>query len=160
MNNSPVVVGISDAAIVTPPQELITYALGSCVGICLYERHIRLAGMAHILLPTRADAIDQKNLYKFADSACSQLLQDMIRMGADRALITAKIAGGARMFSTVGSLAGIGERNIEATKAALQKQRISIVAEDVGKDYGRTIIFHAATGLLTVKTVKYGITVI
>lgn len=160
MKNSPVVVGIAEAGIVTHPQELITYALGSCVGICLYERNLRLAGMAHILLPTKADAIDQKNPYKFADSACSLLLRDMMSMGADRSYITAKIAGGARMFSTGGNIEGIGDRNITAVRSALRQHRIRIVAEDVGKDYGRTIIFHAHDGTLTVKTVKYGITVI
>lgn len=160
MKNNPVVVGIADAGIVTHPQELITYALGSCVGICLYERHLRLAGMAHILLPAKADAIDRKNPYKFADSACSLLLQDMMRMGAERSYITAKIAGGARMFSTGGNIEGIGERNIAAVRAALHQHKIRIIAEDVGKDYGRTIIFHASNGMLTVKTVKYGITVI
>lgn len=160
MNNSPVVVGIAQGEVVRQPSELITYALGSCVGVCLYDKKHHIAGLAHILLPIRSEALDQKNPYKFADSGCRLLRQRMILMGAEADQITAKIAGGARMFATDSKTESIGERNIKAVREALHRCGIQILAEDVGKDYGRTITFKSSSGSLHVKSIKYGIKII
>ena len=64
MNSNPVIVGIAQGAVVAKPRELVSYALGSCVGVCLYDRNSNIAGMAHILLPSYKDARDQTNPYK------------------------------------------------------------------------------------------------
>ena len=77
MKNSPVIVGIAQAGVAKRPRELITYALGSCVSICLFDRKNYIAGMAHILLPHQEDAIDRQNPYKFADRGCEELLRAM-----------------------------------------------------------------------------------
>ena len=108
MKNSPVIVGIAQAGVAKRPRELITYALGSCVSICLFDRKNYIAGMAHILLPHQEDAIDRQNPYKFADRGCEELLRAMTACGAGREYITAKLAGGARMFTTSNTSEGIG----------------------------------------------------
>ena len=83
------------------------------------------------------------------------MLRIIIREGATRARIKAKIAGGAQMFafSTENDLLRVGTKNVEAVKAELLKLRIPIVAEDTGKNYGRTIEFYPETEELLVKAV-------
>jgi len=80
----------------------------------------------------------------------------MIKEGAKASKIVSKIAGGAAMFavsSESGDIMKIGERNVDATKKTLLKMGITILAEDTGLNYGRTIIFDSVTGELTIKAV-------
>ena len=155
------VVGIAEGKVVRSPGELITYALGSCVGICLYDRTCSVAGMVHILLPYKKTAVNQSNPYKFADTAIIALVKDMERCGANVRRMTAKIAGGAKMFERSDTFKGevdetqIGQRNVEAVREVLRELRIPIIADDTGDRLGRTITFSAETGQLTVKTVRW-----
>ncbi len=154
-----IVVGISDLNIAQKGDLLVTYALGSCVGICLYDPVTKTAGLSHIMLPTIADFSSSNTVReKFADTAIEILLQKMLNMGAQKLRIRAKIAGGAQMFSNISnmSLAGIGERNVIAVKQELLRLRIPIVAEDTGRDYGRTVFFDADEGIMKVKSVNKG----
>lgn len=155
-----VTVGISDLNVVKAPDILVTFALGSCVGICLYDARVKVAGLSHIMLPSSQQmaSIAATQPMKFADSAVALLVQKMERAGASRAHMTAKIAGGAQMFAAMSTtaIANIGERNIIAVKAALAQQHIPIVAEDCGKNYGRTQYFSASDGVMLIKSVKKG----
>lgn len=150
-------VGISDLNVVRAPDSLVTFALGSCVGICLYDRVTKVAGLSHIMLPTNTNH-DTKQAYRFADTALPILVQKMVAMGAAKARLTAKIAGGASMFSGMpsGALSHIGERNAAAVKEALGKLGIPIIADDTGKNYGRTVYFYADTGVMQVKSANKG----
>lgn len=159
MNNT-IIVGIAEGKIVFQNDILVTYALGSCVGICLYEPKVRVAGMVHILLPNQKDALQQNNPYKFADSGIVRIIESMERYGAKRIRIVAKIAGGAEMFKTAETRTGIGNRNIIAVKETLHKLRIPIIAEHVGSNYGRSIWFSCKDGSLKVKSVNNGIQII
>ena len=151
-------VGISDLNIARSPDVLVTFALGSCVGICLYDRVKKIAGLSHIMLPSSGNNKDPKQAYRFADTAIAILVQKMAAAGADRRRLTAKIAGGARMFATVSnsSLANIGQRNVTAVKETLLHLGIPIVADDTGKDYGRTVYFYAEDGRMQVKSANRG----
>jgi chemotaxis protein CheD len=149
-----VVVGIADQNIATPPDLLVTYALGSCVGICLYDPLRHLAGLAHILLPEAAAFRDTDHDFKYADTAIEALIKAMEKQGSSRYVMTAKIAGGANMFAFTG--VSIGERNIEAVKKELHKLGIKIIAEDVGSNYGRTIEFNPENGDLLIKAIYKG----
>lgn len=156
-----IVVGISDYNIATTGDVLVTYALGSCVGICLYDPVSKIAGLSHIMLPTITDFSDSnlKNQPgKYADTAIELLLQKMLDSGVVRIRLRAKIAGGAQMFAPVNNtnLAGIGERNVLAVKKELARLKVPIIAEDIGKNYGRTVYFGADDGLMTVKSVNKG----
>ena len=149
-------VGISDMKIVNAPESLITYALGSCVGICIIDKSAQIAGMAHILLPynKNGDKGDKTEVYKYADTGIAEMIRQMERLGGLKSRMIAKIAGGAKMFDIKGSstIGSIGERNIGAVKETLQKLKIRLIAEDVGKNYGRTIIFDSDSGDLTIKS--------
>lgn len=150
-----VIVGIAEGKIAKGNQVLVSYALGSCVGICLYDRQAHIAGMAHIILPGREYAAHADNVYKFADEGISELVKQMIHMGARGAGLVAKIAGGSRMFGTSMGTMDIGDRNVEAVKCALAHEGIRLVAQDTGKNYGRTILFYAENGRLEVNTVRH-----
>lgn len=153
--SSLIVVGISDQRVTRSPDILITYALGSCVGICLHDAALRIAGLAHILLPTAIGGTSQTDLFKYADTAIETMLGCMERQGCSRYRITAKIAGGAAMFATTGI--GIGERNIGRVKLELERLNLRLLAEDTGLNYGRTVEFNPETGAMTVKSVGRGI---
>ncbi|MEG1754484.1 MAG: chemotaxis protein CheD, partial [Christensenella sp.] len=116
---STITVGIADINIAKNEDILVTYALGSCVGICLYDSQIKLAGLAHIMLPSSLQLVNVTNQpYKFADTGIKELLKMMKVNGANPMRLRAKIAGGAQMFAalTNSSLANIGGRNTEAVK--------------------------------------------
>lgn len=146
-------VGISDMKIANAPEGLISYALGSCVGICIIDKATQIAGMAHVMLPYNNNN-DKSNIFKYADTGIAEMIRQMELLGCLRSRMIAKIAGGAKMFDIKGSstIGSIGERNIAATKETLQKLKIKLLAEDVGENYGRTIIFDSNTGNLTIKS--------
>jgi chemotaxis protein CheD len=150
-------VGISDWKITTPPNGLVIYALGSCVGIFLYDRTKKIAGLSHIMLPDGKNSGDGTlNRMKYADTAIPDMLAKMISMGASKAIIRAKIAGGAVMFKLGNDRFNIGERNVIAVKTALQALSIPIMAQDCGKDFGRTMIVSAEDGSVIIKSANKG----
>lgn len=144
--------------IASPPDNLITYALGSCVGICLLDTNVHVGGLAHIMLPEGKVVPGDKNVSKFADTAIPELVKRMEKLGARRARMKAKIAGGAKMFEIMSSsnsaMWQIGERNVASVKKALQMLAIPIMAQDILLDYGRTVSFNPATGIMTVKAIN------
>lgn len=150
-----IVVGIADGKVALDKQILVSYALGSCVGVCLYDRRRKIAGMAHIVLPDMQEAVAGDNPYKFAKEGIERLIKDMERRGARRKELIAKIAGGATMFKVEGVQWQIGKLNVEAVKRTLVLERITVKGEDTGKDYGRTIRFFAEDGTLEIKTMRH-----
>lgn len=152
-----IIVGMADSAVAKKPEKLTTLGLGSCIGISLYDKRNCIGGMVHIMLPSVENARAKDNRAKFADTGIPDLVDSMIKQGAAKHHLTAKIAGGARMFSfSSSSNLNIGERNLAATKEMLAKLRIKIVAADTGENYGRTIILDTETGQLTVKSALKG----
>ncbi len=151
-------VGISDLNVARAPDTLVTFALGSCIGICLYDNVTKVAGLSHIMLPTSGGKADGQ-AYRYADTAIPILVQKMLAMGASKARMKAKIAGGAQMFGSATSnsaIGNIGKRNVDAVHQALARQGIQIIAEDTGKNYGRTVYFYADTGIMQVKAANRG----
>ena len=147
------VVGIADMKIAKGMGMLVTYALGSCIGICLYDPAIRLAALVHIMLPLNMET-GRKSPMKYADTGICGTLLEMERRGASRPRLTAKIAGGARMFDVGGggSLGNIGQRNIESVHMTLKREGIRLLKEDVGGTTARTLLFDAATGQCCVRS--------
>ncbi len=137
------------------PTLLVTLGLGSCVGVALYDSINRIGGLIHIMLPENNS---QSNLAKYADTGIPQMITEMLKKGAKKRNMIAKIAGGARMFQIESDNASmkIGERNIEAVHKILKKEGIEIVAEDVGEDFGRTVKFSTVSGDVLVRSYKRG----
>lgn len=147
-----VTVGIADLNVVRNSDTVCTYALGSCVGICLYDKELKIAGLAHIMLPWSKDAsIPNDNMRRYADTGITELIQKMLANGARKPKLTAKIAGGAQMFATNSAVFNIGDRNVDAVKKVLATYNIPIIAEETGSNFGRTVFFHADTGIMEIR---------
>ena len=151
-------VGMADLNICISPNGITTLGLGSCVGIALRDPQTGIGGLAHIMLPDSTQIQNNSNIPKFADTGIDELIRRVVAAGASRARLVSKIAGGAQMFAAMSnsSIANIGDRNVSAVKQWLAMLRIPIVAEDTGKDYGRTLFFDAATGTMRIKSAKLG----
>ena len=151
---SKITIGIADMKMAQSSGMLITYALGSCIGICLYDQKIKLGALIHIMLPLNMEP-GRKNTMKYADTGIRETLKMMEAKGASRSRITAKIAGGAKMFEIKGgSLSNIGQRNIESVHNTLKREGIKLLQEDVGGTVARTLLFDVGTGLGCVR--RYG----
>jgi len=148
-------VGMADMNLCSAPDAITTLGLGSCVGIVLYDATKKLCGMVHVMLPDSTQIKNNQNRAKFADTGIEALLEALLKQGANRRCITAKIAGGAQMFAftTNNDMLRVGERNVEATKRKLAQLGIPILAEDTGLTYGRTIEFFPENGNLIIKAV-------
>ncbi|MDR0991303.1 MAG: chemotaxis protein CheD [Ruminococcus sp.] len=146
------IVGIADLNTGKDGDVIVTYALGSCVGISLWDEEKKQGGLVHIMLPTsRESSNPQDNYRKYADTGINELIQALAMKGSPKNKLVAKIAGGAKMFATNSAIFNIGERNVESVKRYLQLNRIPLKASDTGLDYGRTVFFHTDTGVLEVK---------
>ncbi|QMV40146.1 chemotaxis protein CheD [Cohnella cholangitidis] len=153
-------VGMADLNIADGGAVLKTTGLGSCVGLTLYDPHLRLGGMAHIMLPSSDIAREgQLNIAKYADTAVPELLLRMKSKGAVIGRLVAKMAGGAQMFAFMGGTdtMRIGPRNVEATKLALEQFAIPLLSEDTGGNYGRTVELDSHTGIFSIRSVQFGV---
>lgn len=148
-------IGIAEHKIARAPDRLSTLGLGSCVGLILYDAVNKIGGMVHIMLPNAPNTTGY-NQSKFADTAVDELIRLLVQAGAMRARLTAKLAGGAHMFSTTcnADFMNVGERNIQVCKKKLKEHSIRILAEDTGSTSGRSIEFCCETGQLQVRTVS------
>lgn len=148
-------VGMADMNTCTTPNAITTLGLGSCVGIVLYDPGKKISGMVHIMLPDSTKIKNNSNIAKFADTGIDELIRQVVKCGASRSALVAKIAGGSQMFAfnSNNDMLRVGERNVEATKQKLQELKIPIIAEDTGSNYGRTIEFYPENGELLIKSV-------
>lgn len=155
-------VGMADLNTIKSPGILTTLGLGSCVGIALYDKNKKIAGLAHIMLPSSEEIKNNTKKAKFADTGIELLIERMISIGSNKRSITAKIAGGSQMFNfnSNSDVLKVGKRNVEATKKKLRELNIPIIGEDTGGNYGRTIELSAEDGLLLIKTIGHGTQVI
>ena len=136
-------VGIGVLKIVAAPEKLRT-VLGSCVGITLFDLHLRIAGLAHSILPQGSEEIEE--LGKFADQAVDNLVVQLTALGASKTRLRAKLVGGAAMFETANNGTQLGRRNVEAARRRFQAHDIPIIAEAVGGTKGRKVLVDPDTG--------------
>ena len=143
--NDKITVGIADMKMAKGSGVLITYALGSCIGLCFEDPVLHLGALLHVMLPMNMEA-GRKNAFKYADTGIRETLRQMTGKGAQKSRITV-IAGGAKMFEVNGgSLGNIGQRNIESVHTILRQEGIRLTAEDVGGKVARTLLFDVASG--------------
>ena len=165
-------VGMADLKACKCPDALTTLGLGSCVGVALYDKTTKIAGLVHVMLPdsTKVRKIggllhcmlpdstqfrNNSNIAKFADTGIDELIRQMKALGAVDTRIVAKIAGGAQMFANRSNSEAlrVGERNVIAVKAKLKSLNISILSQDCGENFGRTVEFYSETGDYVIKAV-------
>ena len=145
--NEKLTVGIADMKMTQGTGNLITYALGSCIGLCFYDPALKLGALLHIMLPLNMEA-GRTHPMKYADTGIRETVRMMESKGASRSRMVVKIAGGAKMFEVGGNsaLGNIGLRNIESVRTILRRENLRLVAEDVGGTIARTLSLDVATG--------------
>ena len=151
-------VGMADYKVGRAPASLISYGLGSCVGVTLYDSSTKVGGLLHIMLPDSTQARSNENPAKFADTGIPLMLNEIIALGAVRSRVVAKIAGGSQMFKFANAtdIMRVGERNAQAVKVVLKDLNIRIIADDTGGNYGRTVELQLETGVYRIKTIDKG----
>jgi chemotaxis protein CheD len=149
-------VGIGEYSVAGHPGRLIAPALGSCVGVALWDPNTRRGGLAHVMLPTPVSMSVNPESGRFASWAVPSLIELMIDAGSPRNRLVAKIAGGAAMFGDDPTGQGLGDRNVAEVKYQLRLAHIPVLAEDVGGRHARTVELHLDSGLLVVRSYNFG----
>lgn len=126
---------------------VITTVLGSCISACLWDRRVQLGGMNHFMLPDN-DSADRSGRY--GSYAMELLINEMLKKGARRETMQAKIFGGAQVMRGFATM-NVGERNTAFVIDYLRAERIPVVSEDVLDIFPRKVCFFPATGKAMVK---------
>ena len=154
MSKKRLIVHVSDAKFSNDLADiLVTYSLGSCIGVCLYDLATNIGGMLHYQLPSStidADKAKEKP-FMFADTGMKIVVQKMLSAGANRKRMQVKIAGGASMKTGLKGF-DIGKRNHLAIRKILWKNGMFIDAEDVGGSSPRNMYMNIANGFVTVRS--------
>jgi chemotaxis protein CheD len=151
------IVEIGRLKVVNSPMILVGTALGSCIGLMLYDERHGVAGLAHIMLPVSIDGRRDRLPAKFADQAIPLMLEWIATLGGEKACCRAKLAGGAQMFyGGDNAFSQVGVRNVQAVKARLTENSVPVVAEDTGGDYARTVEFNTENFQVLVKSITHG----
>jgi len=150
-------VGVGELAIARHPQYLMTPALGSCVGLCMWDPALKQGGLAHIMLPTTLESTTPDTERRFASFAVTELVHLLHKAGSPRRRLVAKMAGGATMFRAEGTMAHIGERNAAEVRRQLGLLNVPLIAEDTGERHARTVELRLDTGEMLVRSYLYGV---
>ena len=150
---SQIIVGISDLKVSGNIRDvLITYALGSCIGVAVYDPYVKVGGLLHFMLPD--SSLDgnkaQKNPAMFADTGIPLLFKSCYKLGAKKKRMIVKVAGGASILDNTNYFR-IGKKNITALRKMFWRNNVLIDSEDTGKNYNRTVELHISDGKVLVK---------
>ena len=130
---------------------VIMTVLGSCIAACLWDSKMQVGGMNHFMLPD-GDALDVSGRY--GSYAMELLINEMLKLGARRETMQAKIFGGAQVMHNFTTM-NVGERNTQFVVSYLRTERIPIISEDVMDIYPRKVVFFPATGKAMVKRLAH-----
>lgn len=150
---STLTVSISDMAMSTTPEDVIvTYSLGSCLGVTAYDPKTRIGGMVHCLLPSSVAAKDKARArpYMFVNTGVAMMVRKLVESGADKRRLVFKAAGGANMRSDDFFLTGA--RNFEALEKLLDRNKVTLAAKDVGGTVPRTMFLYLDTGRVVIRS--------
>lgn len=145
--------GIAEMMIVKKPNTLKTI-LGSCVGLCLWDKEKQTMGVVHIMLPCKRKETTGDEA-KYADTAVGTLVRELLKAGIKTEKLTAKIAGGASMFSKImpSTSINIGQQNYETVMKKLQELNIPVIAKDIGGENGRRLVCNPENGNVAIRII-------
>lgn len=133
---------------------LLVTVLGSCVSACLRDRVTGIAGMNHFMLPDQGTSSSDRLMpARFGTHAMELLINDMLKLGANRRSLEAKVFGGGNVLDGM-TKANIGQRNAGFVRAFLAQENIPIVAEDLGADIARKVYFFTDSGKVLIKKIR------
>jgi len=149
-----IVVGIADMAVSNDSgADLVTYSLGSCLGVAVYDPVVHVGGLLHLMLPDstlnagRAEA----RPFAFVDTGIPRLFHAIYGLGGVKERLRVRVAGGAQ-FLDANKFFNIGKRNIAATREILARNGVNLTVEDVGGSASRTMRLHLADGAVSIDT--------
>ena len=153
-----IVVGVSDLKVSNEIDNmLVTYSLGSCIGVAIYDPIAKVAGLLHFMLPE--SSLDrnkaQNSPYMFADTGIPMLFKSTYEYGAQKKRMKVIVAGGSQVLDQDGYF-NIGKRNYAAVRKILWKNNVMIDYEDVGGNNNRTIKMAVKDGRTTLKVSGLG----
>ncbi len=148
------VVGVSDFRVSSDINEtIVTYALGSCLGITIYDPVVRVGGLLHVMLPlSKADPEKAKAKPEmYVDTGLTLILDKIYKLGARKGNLEISVAGGASMKNGAkGDYFKIGKRNFTVFRKLLWKNGFMIDSQDVGGQKARTMALRMADGKITI----------
>jgi chemotaxis protein CheD len=147
------IVDIADLKVARDPHvDLVTYSLGSCIGVVIWDPEVRVGGLLHYMLPQSSISPEKAraNPAMFADTGIPQLFRSAYELGAVKKRLIVKIAGGSSLLDDNGTF-NIGKRNYIILRKIFWKNGILIDAEDVGGSISRTVRLQVGTGRVTVR---------
>ncbi|TFG35266.1 MAG: chemotaxis protein CheD [Desulfobacterales bacterium] len=148
-----VTVGISDMKVSNNVKEtLITYSLGSCIGVLIWDPLVKVGGLLHYMLPdSRLDKDRaQQRPYMFADTGIPALFKECYSLGAVKGRLIVKVVGGSQILDSTG-LFSIGKRNYQMLSVLFDRNHVTIAAEDIGSSVNRTVRLEIGTGRVLLK---------
>ena len=136
---------------------IVTYSLGSCIGLAIYDSDARVGGMLHYMLPDSGidDIKAKQNPFMFADTGIPTLFRQAYALGAEKSRIKVFVAGGAEIMDQEG-IFNIGRRNYAALMQILTKNNVSIWKQAVGGNSNRTVRMEITSGNVYLKTSGLG----
>ncbi len=149
-----IVVDIADLAVSKDPGALlITYSLGSCIGVSIWDPVAKVAGLLHYMLPESSISPDKAkaNPAMFCDTGVPKLFKAVYQLGATKRRLVVKVAGGSQLLDDKGTF-NIGKRNYLALRKIFWKNGIMIDGEHIGGSISRTVRMEVTTGTVIIKT--------
>lgn len=145
----PLVVGVGDCRVSADPEsELVTYALGSCIALSIWDPVVRVGGLLHFMLPEASvDRVSggRDNPCRYADTGTPILFRSAYQKGADKRRLVVRMAGGASVVDADGYF-NIGKRNYAALRKILWKAGVMVHGEDIGGTSSRTVRLEVGSG--------------
>ncbi len=154
------VVGVGDLQVSGDPADsIVTYSLGSCIGLCIYDPVAHVGGLLHYMLPDSKISPEKAatNPYMFADTGIPILFRQAYALGAVKGRITVRAAGGAQILDAAG-LFNIGKRNILEMRKILWQNGVMLGPSELGGSVNRTVTLEVSTGEIVLKTSGQGVT--
>jgi chemotaxis protein CheD len=145
----PLIVGVGDCRVSADPHaDIVTYALGSCIAVVIWDPVTKVGGLLHFMLPdSSVDRISggRDNPYRYADTGTPMLFRTAYQQGAEKRRLLVRLAGGAAVVDDEGVF-NIGKRNYAVLRKILWKAGVMVHGEDVGGSNSRTVRLEVGTG--------------
>jgi len=151
---SDIIVGISDLKVSNNPgDELITYALGSCIGVAVFDPKVKVGGLLHFMLPDSSLDVNRAKATPgmFADTGIIALFKACYTLGAEKKRMVIKVAGGANILDDTNYFR-IGQKNIMALRKIFWRNNVLIDSEDTGENFNRTVRLELSNGRCILKS--------
>ena len=154
-----IIIGISDLKVSNNADDvLVTYALGSCIGVVVYDPVVKVGGLLHYMLPD--STLDPEKAKEkpamFADTGIPLLFKSCYKLGSEKKRMIIKVVGGASILDDTNYFR-IGQKNIMALRKIFWKNNVLIDKEDTGKSCNRTVRLNVGSGQVIVKASGEGI---